>query len=359
MPDHLRWLWTCRHGSEAVLRRELGLLGPPPDSLGTPCPGLVMASGDLPAAPTPEALARLDPVWALQVMPAACELRGASIRALAEAAARYLQPRIDGVDGPWDLHTLVPGQLKGTPKPQMAHRAALIGQEAVAVLARTRRRACKLRVAGTPAPVALAQLLLLEPGWAFVSWSPCLVHAVGGRWPSRLPAGLEPVPDDPTAPSSAFRKLEEALSCMERWPRPGQRVVDLGASPGGWTRVMRRHGAQVTAVDRSVLAPEIMADPEVTFVQGDAFAYLPAAPADWLVSDIIAYPERVSEVLHTWCGGRLAETMVVQMKFKGEPDLQAIAAALAIARSHGYHGRARHFFNDKNEATLMLRTASR
>ena len=65
---------------------------------------------------------------------------------------------------------------------------------------------------------------------------------------------------------------------MEERPALGASCVDLGASPGGWTSALRRLGCIVTAVDRAPLAPQLMADDGVTFIQGDAFSYRPDQP---------------------------------------------------------------------------------
>ena len=35
----------------------------------------------------------------------------------------------------------------------------------------------------------------------------------------------------------------------------------------------------------------------------------------WMVSDVVAYPERIIELLEWWCGGHWARFMVVTMKF--------------------------------------------
>ncbi len=65
-------------------------------------------------------------------------------------------------------------------------------------------------------------------------------------------------------PSRAYLKLWEALVRFGRWPAPGDRCLDLGASPGGWTWVLAKLGANVTAVDKAPLAPAVAAMPGVT-----------------------------------------------------------------------------------------------
>lgn len=74
-----------------------------------------------------------------------------------------------------------------------------------------------------------------------------------------------------------------------------------------------------------------------------------------MVSDVIAYPERVVELLERWCGNRWAKRLVVTMKFQGEVDWQALEHAFGVARAAGYSVRAKHFFSNKNEVSLMLR----
>lgn len=78
------------------------------------------------------------------------------------------------------------------------------------------------------------------------------------------------------------------------------------------------------------------------------------------MSDVVAYPTRVVELLERWCAGGWAARMVVTMKFQGGaagggPDWAAIDRAAAAAAERGYACRAKHFFANKNEVTLMLR----
>ena len=101
-----------------------------------------------------------------------------------------------------------------------------------------------------------------------------------------------------------------------------------------------------------------MADDKVRFVKGHAFAFDPmegGGPTDWMVSNIIAAPQRCTQLLDTWCKNRWAQHMVVTMKFQGgEPDLEEVHRAMRIVEGHGYSCHAKHFFINKNEITLML-----
>jgi 23S rRNA C2498 (ribose-2'-O)-methylase RlmM len=74
-----------------------------------------------------------------------------------------------------------------------------------------------------------------------------------------------------------------------------------------------------------------------------------------MVSDVIAYPDKIAALLDRWCGGHWASNMIVTLKFQGDtPAWEDLDTAIGIARQHGYECRAKHFFNNKNEVTLMV-----
>lgn len=341
----MAWFFTCRHEYESVLADELGRLGSPRPQVVMP--GLVRA--DIATPPTQAALLRWDPVYALQVLPHVTEISGSSISALADAVLANLPEQWATWPGRWQIHALVPGQLKGQPKPLMRRRADLVADALRGKLAPlSGPKTTKDQSVGR-----LLQILLLDNDHGLVSASPVIRPALYMAWPALQPAGLADPPDDDRAPSSAFRKLREALACMNESPQPGQMAADLGACPGGWTHVLRQCGAHVTAIDRSPLAKHLMHDAQVRFVQGDAFTWRSESPLDWVVSDVIAYPERVLELVEAWCKPEGAKRLILQMKFKGDPQFELIDCAIATARERGFVLRAKHFFNDKHEVTLM------
>jgi len=305
-----------------------------------------------------------DPVYALQIIPDVADVRGASIKSLALSAASALQGPSQSLlsqapRGSLIVHCLVPDLLRGVPakKAKLLRRCETVADKLVDSL--KARYECARTTKGsseTGSNAVVLQLLLLDPEQLLVSVSLSQNRWKLGRWPSVLPGGLAMADvDDWPMPSSAYRKLQEAFACLESAPAQASQCVDLGACPGGWTAAIRRLGGKVTAVDRSPLAPELMQDDGVIFVKGDAFTFEPDGAVDWLVSDVIAYPERILELLEKWCGKRLAERAVVTMKFQGDPDWEALDTALDLARRHGYAARAKHFFNNKNEVTMMLR----
>ncbi len=148
-------------------------------------------------------------------------------------------------------------------------------------------------------------------------------------------------------PSRAYLKLWEALVRYGRWPAAEERCIDLGASPGGWTWVLAKLSAKVIAIDKAPLDAAVAALPGVTERLDSAFA-LPPEPADWLCSDVIAYPDRLLALVRRWIAAEAVRHIVCTIKFQGATDH---AAAEAFAAIPG--GQVVHLFHNKHELTFL------
>jgi len=158
------------------------------------------------------------------------------------------------------------------------------------------------------------------------------------------------VEDRVVPPNRAYLKLWEALTLAGCRPGPGQRCLDLGASPGGWSWVLASAGAEVIAVDKAPLAPSIAALDRVSWHQGSAFALEPAeiGPVDWLCCDVICYPERLWRLIERWRGSGLVRNFVCTLKFQGETDHEWAARFAALPGS-----RLCHLWHNKHELTWI------
>ena len=159
------------------------------------------------------------------------------------------------------------------------------------------------------------------------------------------------VEDKVGPPSRAYLKLWEALVRLRRWPQPGERCVDLGACPGGWTYVLAKLGAAVVAVDKAPLDPKVAAMPGVEWRGESAFAIEPESigPVDWLFSDIICYPSRLLRLVERWRASGLVRNLVCTLKFQGETDHESAAAFAALPGA-----QVLHLHNNKHELTFIL-----
>ncbi|MBN9512228.1 MAG: hypothetical protein J0H97_02445 [Alphaproteobacteria bacterium] len=166
---------------------------------------------------------------------------------------------------------------------------------------------------------------------------------------------VELVEDKVGPPSRAYLKLWEALVRLRRWPQPGERCLDLGASPGGWTWVLAKLGAGVVAIDKAPLDPRVAAMPGVEWRGESAFALEPASigPVDWLFSDVICYPARLLRLVERWRATGQVKNFVCTIKFQGETDHETAEAFAALPGAE-----VLHLHNNKHELTFMLVTAA-
>jgi 23S rRNA (cytidine2498-2'-O)-methyltransferase len=183
----------------------------------------------------------------------------------------------------------------------------------------------------------------------------------GGRCSSPFPGGVIEFQEDKLGPPSrAYLKLWEALTRLRRWPGPGERCLDAGASPGGWTWALARLGARVIAVDRAPLEDRIAALPAVECIRHDAFTLLPEdiGPVDWLFCDVICYPPRLYDWIGKWLASGLCKNFVCTIKMQGgagEGGMANNSADFDTPRRFAAipGGVVAHLYHNKHELTWM------
>ena len=181
---------------------------------------------------------------------------------------------------------------------------------------------------------------------------------------SPLPGGhIQFEEDHENPPSRAYLKIEESLTMFHTFfgvdfPKEGDKCFEAGACPGGWTWVLRQLGADVLAVDRAELAPSLMKDPHVTFMAHDAFTLKPEEVCDalatdkldWLLSDVICYPERLFEWIKTWRESGRAKNIICTIKMQGAINWPLISEFADIPNS-----KILHLNYNKHELTIMIK----
>ena len=168
------------------------------------------------------------------------------------------------------------------------------------------------------------------------------------KWPDGQCSFIE---DKINPPNRAYLKLWEALSFLQKYPKAGETVLDLGASPGGWTYVAQALGSEVTAIDKAPLAPKIAKLPRVTFIQQSGFALDPyqiETPYDWVLSDIACYPDRALELIKRWIASGKARQMIFTIKLQGKTDIAILKEFQAISNSCLIN-----LYQNKHEATFF------
>jgi 23S rRNA (cytidine2498-2'-O)-methyltransferase len=354
-------LHLCRPERDPPLLAELAATFPAPSTHALAASGLVWSELSPADAARAPCLA-----FAEQVLPAPRAVAARSVTQWSDALADAVLEGLRDHDGPWRLHVLsaapAPGSRLGP------GRARLIREQALDRI-KERRRALRRALVEDDRPFAadeaLVQLVLvsLESGWLSLC-EPDELRRLR-RCLSRFPAGVVAVPEDRAPPSRAYAKLLEAELHAGLVIGKGDTVVDLGGSPGGWSAVALQRGARVLAVDRAPLRDDLMRHARLAFRRGDAFAFRPdaaprgaeplpewlAPPVDWLLCDVIAFPERTLDLLRQWLTARWCRRFVVTVKFRGPADLGRLAELKALLEASGAEFLVRRLRANKNEVT--------
>jgi 23S rRNA (cytidine2498-2'-O)-methyltransferase len=190
-------------------------------------------------------------------------------------------------------------------------------------------------------------------------WTLLDAHTLAGSaaCSSPFPAGVINFAEDREGPPSrAYLKLWESLVRCRRWPRSGERCLDAGASPGGWTWALARLGAQVIACDRAPLERRILdipgpdGQPAVTYLKHDAFTLSLAelGKLDWIFCDAACYPSRLYEWVEKLLAAGICENFVCTLKMQGEGDHETTRRFAEIPG-----GMVVHLYHNKHELTWI------
>lgn len=217
--------------------------------------------------------------------------------------------------------------------PTLHRRATLIQQQLPKVSA-------KPLEFGAPAPAApLGSWTLLDPGTVLAA-PRCSSAFANGE--------VRFVEDRSGPPSRAYLKLWEALTLLGHRPQPGERCLDLGSSPGGWSWALRRMGARVVSVDKAPLAAGIADLPGIEHRPESAFALDPLALGrfDWLFCDVVCYPARLLSLIERWLAAGTCRNLLCTVKFQGPTDHDIARRFAAIPG-----GELRHLHHNRHELT--------
>ncbi len=142
---------------------------------------------------------------------------------------------------------------------------------------------------------------------------------------------------------------------MESHPRQNEFCIDAGGSPGGWAWTVAKLGARVLSIDRAPLDDKVMKLKNVEFEKGNAFNKKPEDydGVDWLLSDVICYPEKLLEWVERWVESGVVNNMIATIKFQGEADYTIAERFAKIPGS-----RVQHLFHNKHELTWMWKKKS-
>ena len=256
-----------------------------------------------------------------------------------------------GGTAPWTLHAFATGR-PGQEAPAKA--AGLLGDALLAACAERTpglyaRYVPPRRAAGD---AKVFQLCLTPAGiwWSLMQARDLL---------DSFPGGAHRMPFDSAAPCRSYLKIEEAFDVMDRQPVRGDRVVDLGASPGGWSYAFLKRGCEVLAVDRGPMKiPESHpSGGRMKRLAVDGIGFRPPRNwdrVDWLACDMLVPPGKTFGLLRRWIGEGALRRFVVNFKIPQQhpdPVLEPVEAFLRETACLRF--RMRQLYHDRREVTVM------
>ncbi|GIV79171.1 methyltransferase domain-containing protein [Litorilinea aerophila] len=173
--------------------------------------------------------------------------------------------------------------------------------------------------------------------------------------------GMRRFSREPDQISRSEFKLLEALEVFQIPLTPRGVALDLGAAPGGWTRVLRQHQQYVTAVDPGELDPRLAADPAVRHKRMTAQAYLADDPDrfDIIVNDMRMDARDSARLMVAYARQLYPDGWALMtLKLPARGRRQVLDHALKILRRAYTVAGARQLFHNRSEITVYLRPRS-
>ncbi|MBN1936554.1 MAG: 50S rRNA methyltransferase [Anaerolineae bacterium] len=158
--------------------------------------------------------------------------------------------------------------------------------------------------------------------------------------------------------SRAEFKLLEALELFHLSLPANGLALDLGASPGGWTRILRQHAMRVVAVDPGDLHPSLVVDRAVRHVRQTAQNYLSTADErfDVILNDMRMDAQDSAHIMNV-AGRNLNRDSgwaLLTLKLPKRGAAKVAYLALETLRKRYTVTGARQLFHNRSEITVAL-----
>ena len=248
------------------------------------------------------------------------------------------------------------GVLLETPDTDEAKQRSGFCRRFTAPLSTALEKAGALRTSRTGLP--LLHVLFTD---ASTAWLAAALPGQAAPWPMGVPRLRMPS----NAPSRSTLKLAEAfmtlLSDEERDTllRAGQRAVDLGAAPGGWTWQLVNRGLRVTAIDNGPLRDTVMSTEMVEHIRADGFTWRPPRAVDWMVCDMVEQPSRIASLMAEWVATGRCRRTIFNLKLPMKRRLDGVEQCRELIRKRlasigPYELRIKQLYHDREEVTAYL-----
>lgn len=153
-------------------------------------------------------------------------------------------------------------------------------------------------------------------------------------------------------------KLEELFRITDPGIPASGIAIDLGASPGGWTRILRQRGFVVWAIDPAALDRRLGGDPDVHHVRTTAGPYLATSnlEADLVVNDMRMSPDLSAQVMLAAARNLVPGGWMIQtLKITPHAPVRTVREALARLETAYEIVFAHQLHHNRNEVTVVGR----
>jgi 23S rRNA (cytidine2498-2'-O)-methyltransferase len=218
-----------------------------------------------------------------------------------------------------------------------------------------------------PQPIAEAgdlvlDCILLEPERWWIGYHRAASLA------SRYAGGMLPITTPSYAVSRAYAKMAEALAWSALPVKAGQRVVEIGASPGGAAQALLDVGLLVTGIDPAEIHADVLANPKFTHwrKRGADVRRREFRPFRWLAADLNVAPQYTLDTVEAIVTHPEVDIrgLLLTLKLPDWRLAEELPAYLARIEAWGYGTvRARQLAHNRQEvcvaATRSVRGASK
>lgn len=179
---------------------------------------------------------------------------------------------------------------------------------------------------------------------------------------SAWPGGMRHFAQTPEQISRAEFKLLEALEIFGVTLPTRGRALDLGAAPGGWTRLLLESGLQVVAVDPAKLDPRLTLRPGLTHYRGYAETYLEERSRqqfDVITNDMRMDARDAARLLIQTRGilrrdGFILSTLKLPHATASIDPLRNLREAMSLLSRYFDIVQARQLFHNRQEVTVIV-----
>jgi len=150
--------------------------------------------------------------------------------------------------------------------------------------------------------------------------------------------------------------LLEAIAVFKPPMPDGGIALDLGAAPAGWTRVLRKYGMTVHAVDPGDLHDDLLDDEKVVHYKKTAQKFFSEAVQYDIIVNDMKIDIKESIAIMDMAESYLKEDgfCVLTLKLKKEKWQSTVKNAIGLLQKRYNVVGARQLFNNRSEVTVVL-----